>query len=102
LSVALRPLLGTQRSYLKNSTDLTNKLRNFTLEGSSILCGFDVVSTYSNCDLKRWEDILKSKLEKHFDLMQDVTLATLDIEVIIKLIILVNEFSFYFGFREEF
>jgi hypothetical protein len=57
---------------------------------------------YSNCDLKRCEDILKSKLEKHFDLIQDVTLASLDIEVIMKLIILVNEFSFYFGFREEF
>jgi hypothetical protein len=55
---------------------------------------------YSNCDLKRWEDILKSKLEKLFDLMQDVTLASLDIEVIMKLIILVNEFYFYF--RGEF
>ena len=102
LSVALRPLLGTQKSYLKNSTDLTNKLRNFTLEESSILCSFDVVSMYSNCDLKRCEDILKSKLEKHFDLIQDVTLASLDIDVIMRLIILVNEFSFYFGFRGEF
>ena len=32
LSVVLCPLLGTQKSYLKNSTDLTNKLKNFTLE----------------------------------------------------------------------
>ena len=51
LSVALRPLLGTQKSYIQNSTDLTNKLKNFTLEENSILCSFDVMSMYSNCNV---------------------------------------------------
>ena len=33
LLVALRQLLGTQKSYLKNSTDLTNKLGKFHIGG---------------------------------------------------------------------
>ena len=53
LSVALHPLLGTQKSYIQNSTDLTNKLKKFTLEENSILCSFDVVSMYSNCNVKK-------------------------------------------------
>ena len=89
-------------SYIKNSTDLTNKLKNFTLEENSILCSFDVVSMYSNCNVKKCEDILRIKLQKHFDLIQDVTMASLEIEVIMKLVVFANEHSLYFGFRGEF
>ena len=42
------------------------------------------------------------KLQKHFDLIQGVTLVSLEIEVIMKLVILANEHSLYFGFRGEF
>ena len=59
-------------------------------------------STYPNCNAKMCGDILRIKLQKHFDLIQDVTLASLYIKVILKLVILVNEYSFYFGFRGEF
>ena len=102
--MALRPLLGTQKSYIKNSTDLTNKLKNFTLEENSILCSFDFdfcssLSMYSNCNVKKCEDMLRIKLQKHFDLIQDVTMASLEIEVIMKSVILANEHSLYFGFR---
>ena len=98
LSVALCPLLGTHKSYIQNSTDLTNRLKNFTLEENSILCSFDVVSMYSNCNVKKCEDLLRIKLQKHFDLIQDVTMASLEIEVNMKLVILANEHSLYFGF----
>ena len=74
----------------------------FTLEENSILCSIDVFSTYPNCNAKKCGDILRIKLQKHFDLIQDVTLASLYINVILKLVILVNEYSFYFGFRGEF
>ena len=57
---------------------------------------------YSNCNVKKCEDILRIKLQKHFDLIQDVTMASLEIEVIMKLVILANEHSLYFGFRDEF
>ena len=96
LSVALCPLLGTQKSYIKNSTDLTNKLKNFTLEENSVLCSFDVVSMYTNRNVKKSEDISRIKLQKHFDLIQDVTMASLEIEVIMKLVILANEHSIPF------
>ena len=100
--MALRPRLGTQKSYLKNSTDLTSKLKNFRLEENSILCSFDVVSMYSNCNVKKCEDILRIKLQKQLDLIQDVTMASLEIEVIMKLFILANKYSLYFDFRGEF
>jgi len=56
---------------------------------------------YSNCNLKNVEDILRIKLQKHFDLIQDMTKACLEIEVIMKLIILANGYSLYFGFGGE-
>ena len=99
LSMALRPLLGIQKSYIQNSTDLTNRVKNFTLEENSILCSFDLVSMYSNCNVKKCENILRIKLRKHFDLIQDVTMANLEIEIIMKLVILANEHSLYFAFR---
>jgi hypothetical protein len=80
--------------YLKNSSDITNKMKILTLENNSILCSFDVVSIYTNCNMKNFEDILRIKSQKHFDLIQDVTLASLDIDVIMKLVILVNDYSF--------
>ena len=70
----VRPLLGIQKSYIQNSTDLTNRIKNFTLEENSILYSFDVVSKYSNCNVKKCENILRIKLQKHFDLIQDVTM----------------------------
>ena len=57
---------------------------------------------YSNFNVKKCEDILRIKLQKHFDLIQDVTMASLEIEVNMKLVILANEHSLYFGFRVEF
>ena len=57
---------------------------------------------YLNCNVKKCEDILRIKLQKHFDLIQDVAMASLEIEVIMKLVILENEYSLYFGFRGEF
>jgi hypothetical protein len=52
--------------------------------------------------MKKCDDTLRIKLQKHFDLRQDVTLACWDIDVTVKLVILVNEYSFYFGFRGDF
>ena len=57
---------------------------------------------YSKCNVKKCEDILRIKLQKHFDLIQDVTMVSLKIEVIMKLVILAYEHSLYFGFRVEF
>ena len=81
-------------SYLKISTDLNNKLKNFTLGENSSLCSFDVVSMYRKCNVKKCENILSIKLQKYFDSIQYVTMASLDIHVILKLVILVNESSF--------
>ena len=53
LSVALRPLLGIQKSYIQNSTDLANKLKKITLEENSTLCSFDVVFMHSNHNVKK-------------------------------------------------
>jgi hypothetical protein len=50
---------------------------------------------YSNCSVKKFEDILRIKLQKHFDLVQDVTLPSLNIDVNMKLVILVNEYNFF-------
>ena len=60
--------------YIQNSADLTNRIKNFTLEENSTLCSFDVVSMYSNCSVKKCENILRIKLQKYFDLIQDVTM----------------------------
>ena len=39
------------------------------------------------------------KLQKHFDLIQDVTLVSFETKIITKLVILANENSLYFGVR---
>ena len=95
-------ILRNTKIVFKNSTDLTNKLKDFTLEENSILYSFNVVSMYSNCNMKKRWDILRIKLPKHFDLIQDVTMASLEIEFIMKLVIPANEYFLYFGFRGEF
>ena len=97
--MALRPLLGTQKLYLKNSTA---KLKNFTLEDNSILCSLHVVSMYLSFNVEKCKDISRINLQKHFHLKQEVTMASLEIEVIMKLVIYTNECSLHFGFRGEF
>ena len=72
------------------------------MKENSTVSSFDVVSMYSNCNMKKCEDILIIKLKKYFDLIQDLTMASLETEVIMKLVILANEHSIYFGFRGEF
>ena len=98
----MRPLLGTQKSYIRNSTEYANWLRNFTLKENSTLSSFDVVFMYSNCNVKKCKDILRIKLQKHFDLIKDLFMVSLETEVIMKLVILANEHSLYFGFKGEF
>jgi len=102
LLAALCLLLRTQKSYFKSSTNLTNKLKNFALEENSINCSFDMVSMHLNCNVKKCKGILRIKLQKHFGLIQDVAMASMAIEVIMKLVIVANEYSLYFGFRGEF
>jgi hypothetical protein len=61
LSTAFRPLLGTQRSYLRNAVDIVNKLRKRHIDNNTILCSFDVEFVYTNCDVKKFKFILKIK-----------------------------------------
>ena len=63
LSIAFRPLLGTQSSYLGNSVDVVKKLRNCRIDSNTILCSFDVVSMYTDCDVKKCELILNNTIQ---------------------------------------
>ena len=100
-TAAFRPLLEIQISYLKNSFDVVNKLKTRHRVDNNIFSSFDVVAMYTNCD-EKCKFILKNKIQKHTESIQDVTLASMDVEAIMKLVSLVNNYSLYLGFRGEF
>ena len=99
LATIFKPLLSTQKSYIKNSIDLVKKLKNQSTTENTVLSSFDAVSMYTSCDVHKCEQALQRKLEEN-SAWSDY--KTLEIDTIMTLVRLCNKYSSYFKFRNKF
>lgn len=95
-----KPLLSTQISYIKNSSNLVEKLKKVEISSNSLLSSFDIVSMYTNIDVEAAETLLEGKLLRNLDLISGKT--DLEVSVIMYLVRLCNKFSYFFQFRGEY
>jgi len=58
LATIFKSLLTTQKSYIENSIDLVEKLKNYNVTEKTILSCFDAVSMYTLCDFHKCEPAL--------------------------------------------
>ena len=94
----MKSLLTTKKSYIKNSIDFVDKLKNHSITEKTILSSFDAVSMYTSCDVHKCEQALQRKLEEN-SAWPDY--ETLEIYTIMTFVRLCNKFSLYFMFREK-
>ena len=101
LCTAFKPLLFSQKSYICNSVDLAEKLKNVNISANTIISSFDVVSMYTNINVAESEKLLENKINENYDLIE--VLATgLDCDVLMTLVKLCNKYSMYFQFQNSF
>ena len=101
LCTAFKPLLYSQNSYISNSADLVKKLNNTSISENTIISSFDIVSMYTNIDVATSEQLLKTKIEENYHLIED-SATGIDGEVLFNLVKICNKFSMYFQFRDSF
>ena len=98
LTTIFKSLLTTQKSYIKYSIDLVEKLKNHSITEKTILSSFDAISMYTSCDVHKCEQALQKKLEENSTWSN---YKTLEIDTIMTLVRLCNKFSLYFMFRKK-
>ena len=93
LATIFMSLPTTQKSYIKNSIDLVEKLKNHSITEKNILSNFDAVSMYTSCDFHKCEQALQRKLEEN---LAWPGYKTLEIDTIMTLVRFCNRFLFIF------
>ena len=86
-----KPLMSTQISYIKNSSELVKKLKEVEISSNSIISSFDIVSMYTSIDVKAAEILLERKILRNLDLIGGE--IVLEVGVIMSLVRLCNMFS---------
>ena len=62
----------SQKSYIKNSVDLVEKLKQIDISENSILSSFDIVSMHTSIDVSKSEQLLQNKLENNYHLIEEM------------------------------
>ena len=101
LCTALKPLLHSQKSYIKNSVNLVEKLKQIDISENSILSSFDIVSMYTGIYVSNSEQLLQNKLENNYHLIEESAIG-LDIDVLMHLVKLCNKYSMHFQFQDSY
>ena len=89
-----KPLMSTQMSYIKNSSELVKKLKEVEISSNSIISSFDIVSMYTSIDVKAGEILLERKILRNLDLISGK--IVLEVGVIMSLFTLCNMVSYFF------
>ena len=79
------PLVGKTSHHIKDSIDLTKKLKDIKLPPNYSLCSFDFCDMYTNIPQESTLTILRSKLEEDRSLQRRTPLRIDDIMALIKL-----------------
>jgi len=73
LCTAFKPLLFSQKSYICNSVDLVEKLKNVNISENAIISSIDIVSMYTNINVAESEKLLEkkeNKINENYDLIE--------------------------------
>ena len=86
-----KPLMSTQICYIKNLSELVKKPKEVEISSNSIISSFDIVSMYTNIDVKTAKILLERKILRNLGLIRGKTV--LDVSVIMNLVRLCNTLS---------
>ena len=101
LFTAFKPLLYSQKSYICNSVDLVEKLKNVNISENTIISSFDLVSMYTHTSVAESEKLLEDKINENYGLIE-VSATGLDCDDLMTLVKLCNKDSMYFQLRNSF
>ena len=93
-------MLFSQKSYICNSVDLVEKLKNVYISENTIISKFDIVYMYTNINVAESDKLLENKINENYDLIE-VSAIGLDYDVLMTLVKLCNKYSMYFQFRNS-
>ena len=97
LARIISPLRGKTDSYVRNSKDFVQKIRDINIHDSEIMVSFDVKSLFTKVPMDEALEIIQEKLKNDETLEDRTTFSAITITNLIKFCMKTT----YFGFKDE-
>ena len=70
-------MVFSQKSYICNSVDLVEKLKNVNISENTIISIYNIISVYTNIDVAVAKQLLENKMNENYDSIE-VSATALD------------------------
>lgn len=101
LAQILSPLTGNTESFVKNSTEFVNSIRNLQIDDDDCLASFDVVSLFTSVPINEALDIVAQRLEEDDTLMERTPIPTKEIHMLAEVCLKSTYFQYGNQFYEQ-
>ena len=65
LCTAFKPLFFSQKSFICNSVDLVEKLKNVNISENTVISSFNIVSMYATINVAESEKLFENKINEN-------------------------------------